>query len=52
MGGHEAVRDMWEEYYVSADGIVFMVDSADFPRFGETKKVQECYLSPHYLRCP
>jgi GTP-binding protein SAR1 len=39
MGGHEAVRDMWEEYYVSADGIIFMIDSADHTRFGEAKKV-------------
>mmetsp|Transcript_3206 Transcript_3206/g.6351 ORF Transcript_3206/g.6351 Transcript_3206/m.6351 type:complete len:182 (+) Transcript_3206:85-630(+) len=38
LGGHEQVRDLWEEYYTGADGIVFMVDSADTARFGEAKK--------------
>mmetsp|Transcript_15614 Transcript_15614/g.37873 ORF Transcript_15614/g.37873 Transcript_15614/m.37873 type:complete len:182 (-) Transcript_15614:33-578(-) len=38
LGGHEQVRDLWEEYYAGADGIVFMVDSADAARLGEAKK--------------
>mmetsp|Transcript_6058 Transcript_6058/g.9030 ORF Transcript_6058/g.9030 Transcript_6058/m.9030 type:complete len:182 (+) Transcript_6058:78-623(+) len=37
LGGHEQVRDLWEEYYSGADAIVFMVDSADHERFDESK---------------
>jgi GTPase SAR1 family protein len=32
------VRDLWEEYYAGADGIVFMIDSADTQRFAEAKE--------------
>ena len=31
------VRDLWEEFYSNADAVVFMVDSADKPRFDEAK---------------
>jgi hypothetical protein len=32
------VRDLWEEYYAGADGIVFMIDSADTQRFAEARE--------------
>mmetsp|Transcript_22676 Transcript_22676/g.55995 ORF Transcript_22676/g.55995 Transcript_22676/m.55995 type:complete len:182 (-) Transcript_22676:349-894(-) len=38
LGGHEQVRDLWEEYYAGADAIVFMIDSADRERFAESKQ--------------
>lgn len=38
LGGHEQVRDLWEEYYAGADAIVFMVDSADKSRLPEAKR--------------
>ncbi len=41
MGGHEAVRNLWEEFYVTADGIIFMIDSADSARFAEAKQVNK-----------
>ncbi|KAJ1478348.1 GTP-binding protein [Baffinella frigidus] len=37
LGGHEQVRDLWEEYYSSADAMVFMVDCADAQRFDEAR---------------
>ncbi|EKX36942.1 hypothetical protein GUITHDRAFT_158647 [Guillardia theta CCMP2712] len=45
LGGHEQVRDLWEEYYSGADAIVFMVDSADRARFGEAKREIQQILS-------
>jgi len=38
VGGHAQVRDMWAEYYVHADAIVFVIDSADRDRLQEAKK--------------
>ena len=32
------MRDLWEEFYSSADAVVFMVDSADQPRFKEASE--------------
>mmetsp|Transcript_4025 Transcript_4025/g.8145 ORF Transcript_4025/g.8145 Transcript_4025/m.8145 type:complete len:182 (+) Transcript_4025:121-666(+) len=37
LGGHEQVRELWEEYYSGADAIIFMLDSADRARFKEAK---------------
>ena len=37
MGGHDAVRSLWTEYAVQADGIVFLVDAADAARFEEAR---------------
>mmetsp|Transcript_45511 Transcript_45511/g.106918 ORF Transcript_45511/g.106918 Transcript_45511/m.106918 type:complete len:182 (+) Transcript_45511:225-770(+) len=38
LGGHEQVRELWEEYYSGADAVIFMVDSADRGRLGEAKR--------------
>jgi GTP-binding protein SAR1 len=38
LGGHEAVRHIWRDYYVNADAIVFVVDSADRERVDEAKR--------------
>jgi len=37
LGGHAQVRGMWSEYYLHADAVVFMVDSADVERMLECK---------------
>jgi len=37
LGGHSAVRDLWSEYLVAADAVVFMLDSADASRFAEAR---------------
>lgn len=35
LGGHEAVRHLWTETSEGADGIIFVLDSADQTRFAE-----------------
>lgn len=36
MGGHRAARRLWRDYFANADAIIFMVDSADPNRLGES----------------
>ena len=38
LGGHEEARDIWKDYFVSANAIIYMVDASDPRRFGETRK--------------
>jgi GTP-binding protein SAR1 len=38
LGGHEAARMLWTDYYATADGIVFLVDALDRGRFPEAKR--------------
>lgn len=35
MGGHQAARRLWRDYYANLDGIIFMVDAYDRDRFNE-----------------
>ncbi|EGR27351.1 small gtp-binding protein, putative [Ichthyophthirius multifiliis] len=37
LGGHEAVRKTWKNYYSSIDAIVYLVDSSDHVRFSESR---------------
>ena len=42
LGGHDAVRHLWEDYYLDTDAIIFMVDSCDVRRFEEAMdEIQE-----------
>lgn len=35
LGGHRAAREVWTDYFVLADAIIFMVDLTDRPRLAE-----------------
>lgn len=38
IGGHRAVRMAWKDYFYNVDGVVFIVDTADYQRFNEVRE--------------
>lgn len=37
LGGHQQARRLWNDYYVTCDALVFLIDTADHSRFEEAK---------------
>lgn len=37
LGGHEAARQLWREYFAETSGVIYMVDAAERERFPEAK---------------
>ena len=53
IGGQEAIRTYWENYYDRTDGLVFVVDSSDDYRLDEATSVFKILLSdPKLAKVP
>jgi len=50
LGGHEAARQIWRNYYAKVDAVVFLVDSVDRERFPEVKSELDGLLGDDQLK--
>ncbi|CAH2319209.1 ADP-ribosylation factor-like [Pelobates cultripes] len=50
VGGQEKIRALWKHYFQNTDGLVFVVDSADWERFDEAKSELEAILEHDEMR--
>lgn len=49
LGGHKAARRLWKNYFAAVEGIVFLVDTTDHPRFDECRDELNQLLSSDEL---
>jgi len=53
LGGHQAARRLWRNYFAAVEGIVFLVDTTDHKRFPEAKDELNKLLTDESLtKCP
>jgi len=45
VGGHEALRDFWSNYYDNANSLIYVIDAADEKRMAESGQVLMKLLS-------
>ncbi|KAM4692062.1 uncharacterized protein WCC33_016887 [Rhinophrynus dorsalis] len=50
VGGQQKIRALWKHYFVNTDGLVFVVDSADWERFPEARLELEAILENDEMR--
>jgi GTP-binding protein SAR1 len=49
LGGHIAARRIWQTYFASVNGVVFLVDTTDHARFPEARQELNSLLSDESL---
>lgn len=49
LGGHETARILWQDYFATVDGVVYLVDAIDRARFPEAKKELNALLTNDVL---
>ena len=49
LGGHEAARRLWQDYFATVDGVVFLVDASDRGRLPEAANELNALLSSDAL---
>lgn len=50
LGGHADARELWHEYYVHVDAIVFLVDANDRTRMAEARRELNAILTNEALK--
>jgi GTP-binding protein SAR1 len=50
LGGHETARRLWQDYFATVDGVVYLVDAIDRGRFPEAKKELDALLTSEELQ--
>ena len=49
LGGHETARRLWQDYFTTVDGVVYLVDAIDRGRFPEAKRELDALLTSDEL---
>jgi GTP-binding protein SAR1 len=53
VGGHTAVRKVWQEYYQDVDAIIYLVDAADRERINESKhELEQLFVTCENIHIP
>mmetsp|Transcript_18291 Transcript_18291/g.45771 ORF Transcript_18291/g.45771 Transcript_18291/m.45771 type:complete len:198 (-) Transcript_18291:783-1376(-) len=50
LGGHDTARELWKDYFVKVDAVVYLVDAAERERLSESKKELDNLLSDDQLQ--
>ena len=50
MGGHDVARDLWTDYFVACNAVIYLLDCNDRERFVESKAELDKLLSTEAKR--